>query len=287
VPQWNCGCANCRAARAGDDGVAPRSQESVAVTADGVSWALLNASPDVREQLAAAPPLRPRTRRDSPIAAVILTSGELDHTLGLLTLRESQPLAVYATGAVMDGFLRGNALYGGLERWHAWRRLALGRAEDVRDAAGRTTGLAVEARAVPGKVPRHLEGRRAPHVEDVVALRITDGDGRVLAYCPGAARVDDGVRAALAGADCIFFDGTFWSSDELARAGVGTRPAESMAHAPLAGADGSLAALEDLGARRRVLIHLNNTNPLLRRDAPERGELRGWEIADDGMELDA
>jgi pyrroloquinoline quinone biosynthesis protein B len=276
--------------RAGAPGAAPRSQESVAVTRDGAAWILLNASPDVREQLAAFPGLHPRAPRDSPIAAIVLTSGELDHTLGLLALRESQPLAVYATGAVVDGFLRGNALYGGLERWHVWRRLRLGRAEEIRDATGRPTGLHAEARPVPGKVPRHLETTRAPHVEDVVAVRIRDGaTGTVLAYCPGAGRVDDGVRAALDGAACVFFDGTFWASDELRRAEVGTRPAEAMAHAPLGGDDGSLAALDGLPARRRLLIHLNNTNPLLRPDAPEHGDVRrrGWEIAADGMELEA
>jgi pyrroloquinoline quinone biosynthesis protein B len=217
----------------------------------------------------------------------VLTSGELDHTLGLLALRESQPLAVYATGAVMDGFLDGNALYGGLTRWHVWRRLALARAEPICDAAGTPIGLDVEALAVPGKVPRHLEATRQPHVEDVVALRVRDTtDGTVLAYCPGAGRIDDGVRAALDDADCVFFDGTFWTSDELERAEVGTRPAEAMAHAPLGGPDGSLARLEGLRTRRRVLIHLNNTNPLVRPDAAERAELRGWEIAHDGLELE-
>jgi pyrroloquinoline quinone biosynthesis protein B len=247
----------------------------------------VNASPDVRGQLSEFAALHPRGRRDSPVGAVLLTSGELDHTAGLLSLRESQPLAVYATPAVIEGFTRGNALNGALGSV-AWRPLGLGRPEDVRDAGGRAIGLTVEARAVPGKVPRHLEASRAPSPEDVVALRVRDmRSGTLLAYCPGAGRVDDGVLAAFEGADWVCFDGTFWSSDELARAGAGTRRAEEMAHAPLGGPDGSLARLGGLAASRRVLIHLNNTNPLVRDDAPERAEARrlGWEVAHDGMEL--
>jgi pyrroloquinoline quinone biosynthesis protein B len=257
------------------------------VTSDGAAWALVNASPDVRVQLGACEALHPRGPRDSPVAAVLLTSGELDHTAGLLSLRESQPLAVYATLAVIEGFTRGNALCGALGAV-AWRPLVLGTPADVHDAAGRTIGLIVEARAVPGKVPRHLESSRATSPEDVVALRIRDRrSGTLLAYCPGAGAIDDGVLSALDGADWVCFDGTFWSSDELARAGAGTRRAEEMAHAPLDGRDGGLARLAGLSAARRLLIHLNNTNPLVRDDAPERAEAAraGWEVAHDGMEL--
>ena len=254
------------------------------------SWVLLNVSPDVRTQLEAFPPLHPRARRDSPVAAVLLTSGELDHCLGLFSLRESSPLVVYATPAVHDCFTRDNALYASLARHVTWHPLALGVEQAVVDHAGKPTGLAVEARPVPGKAPRYLDERIPPSPEHVVALRLRDVEsGTLLAYCPGAARVDDAVRSALTGASCVFFDGTFWSSDELLSAGVGTRRAEDMAHAPLGGADGSLARLDGIGARRRVLIHLNNTNPLLRDDGPERREVaaRGWEVAHDGMEISA
>jgi pyrroloquinoline quinone biosynthesis protein B len=288
LPQWNCGCENCRRARAGAPDIVPRTQESVAVTSDGVSWVLLNASPDVRHQLSSTSALHPQAPRHSPVVAVVLTSGELDHVLGLLSLRESHPLAVYATESVRDGFTRNNALGGALASSLTWRRLRLGHAEDVCDGAGRATGLVVDARPVPGKVPRHLEGWRTPTPEDVVALRVRDGaGGPVLAYCPGAGRIDDAVRDALADAACVFLDGTFWSSDELTRQGLGTRRAEDMAHAPLGGPDGSLAALDGLVTSRRILIHMNNTNPVLREDAPERAEARGrgWEVAHDGMEL--
>ena len=287
-PQWNCGCENCDGVRTGRLRAEPRTQESVAVCGAAASWVLLNASPDVRTQLAAFRPLHPRAPRDSPVAAVLLTSGELDHCLGLFSLRESSPLVVYATPAVHDGFTRDNVLWAALARHVTWRPLSPGVEQVVADHAGRPTGLLVEARAVPGKAPRYLDERVAPSPEHVVALRIRDAEtGAILAYCPGAARVDAAVRSALAGAGCVFFDGTFWSSDELAAAGVGTRRAEEMAHAPLGGAEGSLARLDGLDACRRVLIHLNNTNPLLRDDGPERRDAaaRGWEVAHDGMEI--
>jgi pyrroloquinoline quinone biosynthesis protein B len=230
--------------------------------------------------------LHPRAGRDSPVAAVVLTSGELDHCLGLLVLRESQPLAVYATAAVADGFRR-NAAAAALSAVE-WRTLALGRETEIRGAGGEPTGLTVDARAVPGRVPGYLTTEMSPSPEDVVALRVRDtATGVRLAHCPGAARVDDAVTDALTGADACFFDGTFWSSDELVRAGLGTRRAEDMAHAPLGGPDGSLARLAGVTAKRRILIHLNNTNPLLVDDGPERHEARdhGWEVAHDGMEL--
>jgi pyrroloquinoline quinone biosynthesis protein B len=280
-PQWNCGCDNCRGVRAGTLAAAPRGQECVALSADAQSWVLLNAPPDVGVHLASWPVLHPRERRDSPVAAIVLTSGELDHCLGLLVLRESQPLAVYATTAVSNGFAR-NAAAAALSAV-VWRPLALGRETEIRGADGEPTGLAVEARAVPGRVPGYLIGSVTPSPEDVVALRVRDAGAR-LAYCPGAARVDDAVMDALDGADACFFDGTFWSSDELVRAGLGARRAEEMAHAPV---DDNLERLTAVTAKRRIFIHLNNTNPLLVDDGPERAAARthGWEIAHDGMEL--
>jgi pyrroloquinoline quinone biosynthesis protein B len=285
-PQWNCGCPNCRGVREGRIRAAPRLSESVAVSADGARWVLLNASPDVAQQIAATPALQPRALRDTPIVAVVLTNGDVDHCLGLLVLRESQPLAVYATTAVRDGFLA-NPLARTLARSPAhvaWRSLPLGAEVDV---AG--SGLLATAVAVPGKPPLHLDGRVTPGAQDNVGLRLrVRGASRVLAYFPGVARVTEEVLAALADAHCVLFDGTFWTSDELTALGIAARPAEAMGHVPVSGPCGSLAALARLPARRRLYVHVNNTNPLLREDSPERAAVHaaGVEVAHDGLELD-
>src|SRR5712692_1845693 len=278
-PQWNCGCPNCRDLRAGSLAAQSRTQESVAISADGERWALINASPEIRQQIENFPPLHPRHSRHSPIAAILLTNGDLDHCLGLLSLRESHRLTVFATDRVRRGFTEGNVLYRTLERFSdqvTWRALKLGREEEL------TSGLTVEAVAVPGKPPIHLEGRYPPDAEDNVGFRIRESrTGTVLAYFSGVGKVSPAVAQALEDAHCVFFDGTFWSDDELPALGLGEKRAREMAHSPLGGADGSLAALGTLRASRRVLIHINNTNPLLRDDSPERAQVaaRGWEIA--------
>jgi pyrroloquinoline quinone biosynthesis protein B len=285
VPQWNCGCPNCRGVREGSPAIRARTQESVAITADGERWYLLNASPEIRQQIESFPPLHPRAARHSPIAGIVLTNADLDHCLGLLSLRESHPLVIYATDRVRRGFTEGNVLYRTLQRFPeqvTWRPLKLGHEVALDDR------LRLTAAPVPGKPPVHLEGLTAPDAEDNVGFRIREvPSGRVLAYFSGVGAITPGVRQALEGADAVFFDGTFWTSDELPAQGLGTKRAEQMAHLPVGGPDGSLAALGGLRAGRRFFIHLNNTNPLLRSDAPERqrAEAAGWEIADDGMEV--
>jgi pyrroloquinoline quinone biosynthesis protein B len=290
-PQWNCGCPNCRGVREGTLRAAARTQESVAVSADGEAWFLLNASPEIRHQIEACPPLHPRGPRHSPIAGILLTNGDLDHCLGLLSLRESHPLVVYATEAVRRGFVEGNVLYRTLQRFAGqatWRILELGREAAMTGPDGRPSGLGVEAVPVPGKPPVHLEGLAAPGPGDNVGLRIREAaSGRVLAYLTGVAAVDAAVERALDGAHCVFFDGTFWASDELPALGLGDKRAEAMAHLPVGGPEGSLARLQELRAPRRLYIHVNNTNPMLREDGPERAAVMaaGWEVAEDGMEI--
>jgi pyrroloquinoline quinone biosynthesis protein B len=267
----------------------------VAVSADGAGWFLLNCSPEVRQQVEGFEGLHPRAPRHSPISAIVLTNGDLDHVLGLLSLRESYPLVIYATEAVRTGFTEGNSLYRTLQRFPeqvTWRTLKLGREDALAGVDGKPSGLAIEPVAVPGKPPIHLEkgpgGRTATEPEDNVGLRIREtATGRRLAYFPAAGSVTPAVREALADADGVFFDGTFWSSDELPAQGLGTKRAADMAHLPVGGPEGSLAALGGLRAARRVFIHLNNTNPLLREDSPERkdAEAAGWAIAWDGMEI--
>ncbi len=291
-PQWNCGCANCRGLRAGTLAARPRTQESVAVSADGAHWFLLNASPEIRQQIEAFPPLHPRDPRHSPIQGIVLTNGDLDHCLGLLSLRESHPLVVYATERVRRGFTEGNVLYRTLERFPGqvtWRSLKLGREEELALAGGRPSGLTVEALALPGKLPIHLEGGLAPDPEDNVGLRVREtATGRLLAYLPAVGAPAPALQAALDGAACVFFDGTFWSSDELPGQGLGGKRAEEMAHWPIGGEGGSLPVLRGLPAARRIYIHVNNTNPVLREDSAERAAVAaaGWEVAADGLELD-
>jgi pyrroloquinoline quinone biosynthesis protein B len=293
-PQWNCGCDNCRAARAvgnGAPGVRPRTQESVAISADGESYFLLNASPEVRAQIESCAGLHPKRPRHSPIAGIVLTNGDLDHCLGLLSLRESHPLQLYATRRVERGFREGNVLFRTLQRFPEQLRfvpLTLGHRTPLLRADGTPSGLTMEAVSVPGKLPIHLEASCAPSPEDNIGLLIREpARGRTLAYFPALAGPCPQLSEACAAADCGFFDGTFWSSDELPRHGLGEKRAEDMAHWPVGGSAGSLHWLRELRMARRVLIHINNTNPVLREDSAEAMQLlaAGIELAYDGMEF--
>jgi pyrroloquinoline quinone biosynthesis protein B len=286
-PQWNCGCFNCREGRRRSGRARPRTQESVAVSADGESWFLINASPEIRAQIEACSDLWPRAERHSPIAGILLTNGDLDHCLGLLSLRESHPLTLYATEAVRAGFTEGNVLYRTLERFPeqiTWRRLVPGQAQPL---GGLGSALQVTAIPAPGKLPLHLEGRRAPSPEDNVGFLISAGSGPRLAYFSGIAGPSPEVERALADADVVFFDGTFWSSDELIAAGLGTRSAEEMAHWPIGGPAGSLQFLSQ-PRLMTVYIHINNTNPILYDDSPEQSAVTaaGIVVASDGLEWD-
>lgn len=259
------------------------------MSADGVDWFLLNASPEVRAQIESFAPLHPRALRDTPLSGVIFTSGDLDHCLGLLSLRESQRLNVYATAAVRRGFVENNAFYPTLERFEGqlrWHPLLLGERMPLLTADGRASGLTLTSLPVPGKPPLHA--RSAPSPEDNVGLRIEDErTGGVLAYVSGVAGPSESVNECVAGANAVFFDGTFWRRDELVALSVGTRYAEDMAHWVLSGPNGSLAFLSSVRAARKLFIHINNTNPILRDDSAERAEVRaaGVEVAEDGLEF--
>jgi len=287
-PQWNCGCFNCREGRRPGGRARPRTQESVAISSDGESWFLINASPEIRAQIEACPDLWPRAERHSPIAGILLTNGDLDHCLGLLSLRESHPLTIYATDAVRAGFTEGNVLYRTLERFPeqvTWRRLPPGQTQPL---GGVGSDLSVTAIPAPGKRPLHLEGpgRRPPSPEDNVGFVIREQSRPRLAYFSGIAGPSPEVEQALADVEVVFFDGTFWSSDELVAAGLGTRTAEEMAHWPIGGQGGSLEFLSRPG-RTAIYIHINNTNPILVAGSAERAaiEAAGFEAAFDGMEI--
>jgi pyrroloquinoline quinone biosynthesis protein B len=288
-PQWNCGCDNCRAARANAPGLTARTQESIAISGDGQSWFLVNASPEIRAQIEAFPGLWPRARRHSPIAGILFTNGDLDHCLGLLSLRESHPLVVHATVAMRDGFRQGNVLYRTLERFKGqieWRAVVPGQEEPL---GSEGTQLRVTGVPVSGNLPLHLKSLREASPEDNIGYLVRDErTGTKLAYLSGVAGPSPELERACAEADVVFFDGTFWTSDELITLGLGTRRAEDMSHWPISGPGGSLEFLASLPARRRILIHVNNTNPILREGSPERARLAasGVEVAFDGMELE-
>jgi pyrroloquinoline quinone biosynthesis protein B len=280
-PQWNCRCPVCSLAWAGDARVRPRTQTSVAVSGDGERFLLLNASPDLRAQIIANPALHPRGKlRTSPIDAVLLTGAEIDQTAGLLTLRERQPFALFATGETLSA-LAGNPIFAALDPEVVSRKpLKPGQRIDA-------AGLSAEIFTVPGKVPLYLEDAN-PGISESgsnIGVEISDGTSR-LVFIPGAAAVTDVLRARLKRADVILFDGTLYSDNEMIAVGVGTKTGLRMGHMPIDGQNGSLAALADLSARR-ILIHVNNTNPILVEGSPERRRVAaaGFEVAFDGMEI--
>jgi pyrroloquinoline quinone biosynthesis protein B len=282
-PQWNCRCAVCRLAWAGDKRVKPRTQASLAVSADGEHWILLNASPDLRTQIQANGSLHPRGEaRGSPIAAVVLTGAEIDQTAGLLSLRERSPFTLYATAASLAA-IADNPMFTALAADVVSRRAVV---------PGECFALGYDIEAelfiVPGKVPLYLEGDDPDIASESAAnvgVEIFSGAAR-LAFVPGAAAITPAVMQRLARADVVFFDGTLFTDDEMIATGTGNKTGRRMGHMPLDGPDGSLAALAGLRARR-IFVHINNTNPILIEGSPERGrvEAAGWEIAEDGLEV--
>jgi len=285
-PQWNSNADGCRRARRGDPAARSRTQASVAVSHDGERWFLLNAAPDLRQQINETPALHPRAGlRDSPIAGVVLTGGDVDAIAGLLTLRERQPFTVHATQRIHD-VLDANPIFEVLARDVVTRTVqALDRPFPLEGP------LRATLFAVPGKVPLYLEGEGAeppPIIVDgtTVGAEITDGAKRML-YIPGCAAMTDDLRARIEGADILFFDGTLWRDDEMVAAGIGHKTGRRMGHMSLSGAGGTMAALRPVNVGRRVIIHMNNSNPVLLADSAERAEAEaaGWTVAQDGMEF--
>lgn len=284
VPQWNCRCPVCRLAWAGDPRVAPRTQSSVAVSADGRSFVILNASPDIRSQIAATPALHPRDgSRDSPIRAVVLTNADVDHIAGLLSLREQQPFQIHATPETLE-LLAQNQIFDAVSRAVAGRDpVAFGTPFTP------VPGIEMDFFAVPGKVPLWREDERLVIGEETgstVGVIVTGG-GRRIAYVPGCAAVTPALRARIAGADLLLFDGTLFRDDEMIEAGVGTKTGARMGHLSMSGPEGTMALLADVAVARRVFIHINNTNPALvaGSEARQAVEAAGWSLARDGMEF--
>lgn len=261
------------------------------MSADGSHWFLLNASPDLRQQINQSPALWPADGlRSSPIVGVVLTGGDVDAIAGLLTLRERQPLTVYATAPVLE-VLAANSVFQVLAPdLVARRRLALECEIPLDLPDGMPSGLSCIAFAVPGKVPLYLEQDDRPAIEEgerTVGLLLRDRAGGRLFFIPGCAAMTPALAARLRGADTVLFDGTLWTDDEMLRAGLGPKTGRRMGHMSVAGPDGTIAAFAELGVRRKILIHVNNSNPVLLDDSPERAQTarHGWEVAWDGMEL--
>ncbi|MCA8967290.1 MAG: pyrroloquinoline quinone biosynthesis protein PqqB [Planctomycetes bacterium] len=293
-PQWNCNHPNSRSARLREPGAAPRTQSSIAVSADGERWVLCNASPDLRQQINDNDVLHPKHGlRDSPIKAVVLTNADVDHIAGLLTLRESQPLNLYATRRVLD-VLAANSVFNVLNPKFV-ERLAFRLDEPLEIAGHDGAGLGIEVKpfTVPGKVALWLEDlSRGDNfgtvAEDTIALEIRDvGAERSLFYIPGCAAMTPELAERLRGAALVLFDGTLWVDDEMIREKVGIKTGSRMGHMSISGPTGTMAAFEPLGVQRRVFIHINTTNPVLRDDSEERAiaNRAGWEVSYDGMDI--
>ena len=291
-PQWNSNAPACRRARDYDPAALPRTQASLAVSANDRDWFILNASPDLRLQIEATPALHPQHGlRSSPIAGVVLTGGDVDAVAGLLHLRERHCFSVYAPERVL-AVLNENPIFGVLAPDCVARViLPLNRPMPLAGAMGES-GLAVEAYAVPGKVPLYQESADfdpTPRESgDTIGLKVTEtATGNSFHFVPGCALVNARLRERLANTALVFFDGTLWQDDEMIRMGIGAKTGRRMGHISMSGAEGAIAAFADLGVRRRVFMHINNTNPVLLADSPERREAEAarWEIAYDGMEL--
>jgi pyrroloquinoline quinone biosynthesis protein B len=284
-PQWNSNAVACNRARRGDAAAPARTQASLAISGDGRTWFVINASPDLRQQIGATPELHPHEGlRSTPIRGVVLTGGDVDAIAGLLTLREREPFTIHASARIL-GILDANPVFEVLARDVVERR-----AVPLDTPVALDGGLTIELFAVPGKVPLYLEqgSGMQPVVADetTVAVLIDDGTHRVF-YIPGCAAAPDWLKARIDGADAVLFDGTLWADDEMVRAGIGTKTGRRMGHMSLSGADGTIAALADLAIGQRVLIHINNSNPILLADSPERAEAEraGWIVGHDGMRI--
>ena len=293
VPQWNCGCAVCRKAR-NEHPELRSTQASIAISADGDHWFLINASPDLRQQLIATPKLHPKAGelRHSPISGVILTNGEVDAVAGLLSMREGSPFTIYAHPRVL-AILGTNSIFNVLNEKNVRRQpIEMDEAFEPALPDGSPSGIEILPFAVPGKGAWYLEGKAHPAGDggagDTLGLRIGDkASGKHMYFLAACAVVSSDLRSRLAGASAIFFDGTVWRDDELIAAGLGNKTGQGMGHIAMSGDSGAIAALADLDVGRKIFLHINNSNPVLLRDSAERkiAEHAGWQIPTDGTEI--
>lgn len=288
-PQWNCNCHNCRRLRRGEMRGRARTQSSIAVSSDERHWVLFNASPDIRTQLESFPAAHPRTGiRDSGIAAIILIDSQIDHTTGLLMLRESTaPLQIYCSDMVRADLSTGFPILCMLEHYCGIEHHPVPLDGGTFEIPG-ISDLRFSSHALQSKAPPYSPHRHDPHEGDNIGVVVEQiSTGRKLYYAPGLGAIEPHVEQAMLTADCILVDGTFWHEDEMARAGIVHKRAREMGHLPQSGPDGMTQILGRLHHPRKILIHINNTNPILDEDSRERAELKahGIEVSYDGMEI--
>jgi pyrroloquinoline quinone biosynthesis protein B len=288
-PQWNCNCRNCVGVRKGTLRTKARTQSSIAVSADSVNWILFNASPDLLYQFRSFPELQPgRAIRDTAVRSIVLMDAQIDHTTGLLMLREGKPLEIYCTDMAREDLSTGNPLFNILQHYCSvnWHQVPT-------YPGNRFTVLGAEElsfTAVPlqSKAPPYSPHRNDPHEGDNIGLRIMDPrSGKILFYAPGLGGIEPHLEPFLKEADCVLVDGTFWTDDEMIRLGISTKRARDIGHLPQSGPGGMIDVLKPLKAQRKILIHINNTNPILDEDSSERRQLEaaGIEVSWDGMEV--
>lgn len=291
-PQWNCNCDNCKGLRQGTLNARPRTQSSIAASLNGTDWILFNASPDIRAQLESFEPLQPKQgKRDTGIAAIVLMDSQIDHTTGLLMLREGCPHQVYCTDMVKQDLSTGFPVFNMLEHWNGglvWNRIPCDQPRNP-FAIPEVPGITLTAVPLRSSAPPYSPHRNDPHPGDNIGMLLTDDtSGRSLFYAPGLGRIEPHLRPIMAQADCLLVDGTLWREDEMIHAGVGDKLGVHMGHLPQSGENGMIAWLDTLEKPRKVLIHINNTNPILIEDSPERAQLdaHGIEVAHDGMSIE-
>ena len=294
-PQWNCNGMHSANVRAGKNGYRPRLQSSLAVSADGTNWVLLNASPDLRQQINDTPELHPSRDgglRNSPIKAVVVTNADVDHITGLINLREGQPFSIYGSERVL-ATLNANSIFNVCAPDKVPRNTLPMDKPLALTGAGIDLGLTVEAFAVPGKIALFLEkgGANANYGSrdgDTIGLKVTAAkSGKSFYYIPGCAEVDPPLADRIKGASLIFLDGTLFTDDEMVAQGLSQKTGQRMGHISISGPNGSIAALEPLNIKRRIYVHINNSNPVLDEmsEARKVAENAGWEVGYDGMEV--
>lgn len=286
-PQWNCGCENCIAVRKSTFPGKARTQAQLALSADGRRWFLAGASPDLSFQIEATPALHARSLRDSPVAGVVLGSADLDHVLGLLLLRELQPLRVYAAPSILRILREENSMFHMLNRVEPqvfWTPISSEVPFPLLDASGEDSGLSCEVSHLSGRYPTYVKSSGLAPGEATAALFFASAGKRV-AYLPAIARIDDRLLGKIDGAELLLFDGTFWSDDELIRVQGSGETAHQMGHIPV---EESLDLLKNVKIGRKMFVHINNTNPILNETSRENGMVReaGWEVAEDNCQLE-